>query len=195
MIIKRNFYQQPTLDVAEQLIGKLLVREINGHLLIGSIVETEAYIGKDDSACHAAKGLTPRTKVMFGKAGFSYIYLVYGMHFMLNIVTEKSNFPAAVLIRAVEPLKGITAMQSYRNAELNNLCNGPAKLCQALAINKGLNNWDLTKGQYLWLEDTDKTSKYEVARSTRIGINYANKKDREAKWRFYRKNCRFVSRK
>jgi len=195
MILNRNFYQQPTLQVAEQLIGKLLIRTVGKQHLIGKIVETEAYIGENDSACHAAKGLTPRTEVMFGEAGFSYIYLVYGMHFMLNIVTEKSNYPAAVLIRAVEPLKGISTMQSYRNTEIKELCNGPAKLCQAFAINKDLNNWDLTKGQALWLEDSDSQSKNEVIRSTRIGIHYANKKDRDAKWRFCHKNSGFVSRK
>jgi len=195
MILKRNFYQQPTLQVAEQLVGKLLFRTVDGQRLVGKIVETEAYIGENDSACHAAKGLTPRTEVMFGEAGFSYIYLVYGMHYMLNVVTEKSNFPAAVLIRAVEPLKGISIMQNYRNTELKDLSNGPAKLCQAFAINKDLNNWDLTKGEALWLEDPNNQSKSEVICSTRIGIHYANKKDREAKWRFCHKNSRFLSRK
>ena len=195
MILNRTFYQQPTLQVAEQLIGKLLVRTVGEQLLIGKIVETEAYIGENDSACHAAKGLTPRTEVMFGEAGFSYIYLVYGMHFMLNIVTEKTNYPAAVLIRAVEPLSGISIMQNHRNAEMKALCNGPAKLCQAFAINKDLNNWNLTKGHTLWLEEPNTPSKPTVIRTARIGIDYANKKDKDAKWRFCHKNSHFVSRK
>src|ERR1700751_5778938 len=128
--LPRSFYQQPTVDVARQLLGKYLVRKHADGLTAGRIVESEAYIGPEDKACHAARGGTPRTEIMFGRAGHAYIYLIYGFHCMLNIVTEKEDFPSAVLIRAVEPLKGIELMQTRRGMEqLIHLASGPGKLC------------------------------------------------------------------
>lgn len=195
MKINRTFYQNNTLQVAENLLGKIIVREYNKQRLTAMIVETEAYIGKDDSACHAAKGLTQRTEIMFGEAGMAYVYFVYGMHYMLNIVTEEINFPAAVLIRAVEPLSGDDVMINNRNVRGKNISNGPAKLCQALNIDKSLNGWDITKGEKLWLEEHEAVSTFEIAHSPRVGIDYAKEIDRKAPWRFYIKNNPYVSKK
>ena len=114
MKIPRSFYEQNTLDVARQLLGKYLVRRHPDGTAVGRIVETEAYVGPEDKACHASRGRTPRTEIMFGRAGHAYVYMIYGFHYMLNIVTEAADFPAAVLIRAVEPLNGVRLMQSRK---------------------------------------------------------------------------------
>ena len=144
-MIDRVFFIRPTLIVARALLGQRLVREIDGQRLSGLIVETEAYIGFDDTASHASKGRTARTEVMFGPPGQTYVYLIYGMYHMLNLVTEPVDFPAAVLIRAIEPLEGIEFMQRHRRqTTIANLTNGPGKLCQALAINQAFNRWDVT---------------------------------------------------
>ena len=115
--LPRSFYEQPTLDVAKQLLGKYLVRKHPQGVTVGRIVETEAYIGPHDLACHASHGRTPRTEVMFGSAGHAYVYFVYGVHYMLNLVTEAFNHPAAVLIRALEPIDGIELMETRRGTE------------------------------------------------------------------------------
>ena len=104
-ILKRSFYAQPTIEIAKQLLGKFLYRRVNGKLYVGKIVETEAYLGAKDSACHASRGMTERNKAMFGPAGHAYVYFIYGMYHCLNVVTEKENDPCAVLIRALEPAK------------------------------------------------------------------------------------------
>jgi DNA-3-methyladenine glycosylase len=195
-IINQNFYTQPTLTVARELLGQCLVREINGQRLIARIVETEAYIGPTDTACHASKGRTPRTEVMFGPPGRAYVYLVYGMHSMLNLVTEAEGFPAAVLIRAVEPVQGVAIMQTNRplkNLKPENLTNGPGKLCQALAIDRAFNNWGVTLGQTLWVEQGEAIADKLIATGPRIGINYAEPKDRIAPWRFWVAGNGFVS--
>jgi len=195
-ILNQNFYAQPTLTVARQLLGQRLVREIDSQRLIARIVETEAYIGPTDTACHASKGRTPRTEVMFGPPGRAYVYLVYGMHSMLNLVTEVEDFPAAVLIRAVEPVAGEEIMQTNRhlqNPNLQNLTSGPGKLCQALAIDRALNNWDVTLGQTLWVEYGEAIANNLIATGPRIGINYAKPKDRIAPWRFWVAGNGFVS--
>lgn len=126
----QSFFLRPTLKVAESLLGKLLIRRLNDTLLVGKIVETEAYCGADDLACHASRGKTPRTAIMFGPGGYWYIYLIYGIHHCLNIVTERENYPAAVLIRAVAPLQGFTAEAKT---------NGPGKLCKAYQLTRELN--------------------------------------------------------
>ncbi|MBI2179562.1 MAG: DNA-3-methyladenine glycosylase [Deltaproteobacteria bacterium] len=126
MKLSRSFYEQSTLDVARQLLGKYLVRQHADGTTVGRIVETEAYIGPEDKACHASRGRTPRTEVMFGPAGYTYVYLISGFHHMLNIVTESVDYPAAVLIRAVEPVAGVEIMKTRRRTEsLRNLANGP----------------------------------------------------------------------
>ena len=196
--LDQDFFTQPTLTVARSLLGQRLVREFEGQRLSGLIVETEAYVGPNDSASHASRGRTPRTEVMFGPPGRTYVYLVYGMHYLLNVVTEQEDFPAAVLIRAVAPVEGIEMMQANRRlgnqANASNLTNGPAKLCQALRIDKSLNNWDVTLGQKLWLEPNDPIPEIGIASGPRIGINYAQLKDRIAPWRFWVEENRFVLR-
>ena len=193
MKIDRRFFRQETLEVAKQLLGTKIVRQQGEITLSAMIVETEAYVGPNDSACHAAKGKTQRTQIMFGEAGHAYIYFVYGMHYMFNIVTESVNFPAAVLIRAAEPLEGIQHMIRHRKNQHKNLCNGPARLCQALAIDKALNGIDLTTNDKLWIEHHQAIKPTEIIRTTRIGIDYAEEKDRNAKWRFYLKNNSHIS--
>ena len=199
-VISRNFFNQPTLQVARALLGQRLVREVAGQRLGGQIVETEAYLGLDDSASHAYKGRTARTAVMFGSPARTYVYLIYGLYYMLNIVTEAESIPAAVLIRALEPQEGLETMQANRRRGQTrpitdrNLTNGPGKLCQALAIDKTLNDWDLSRRQALWLEPGPSLPDAAIAAGPRIGIDYAAPKDREAPWRFWVKDNRFVSR-
>jgi len=183
MMLKRPFYKQSAVTVARNLLGKKLVREYNGALLSGTITETEAYLGIADSASHGYKGLTPRNRVLFGEAGMAYVYIVYGYHFMLNIVTGKVNEPFAVLIRAMEPLDGVGVMTRLRKNS-RHLADGPAKLCQAIAIDKTFNGWDLTKGELLWIEDYRTIPDNLVKRTPRIGIDYALQQDRDALLRF-----------
>jgi DNA-3-methyladenine glycosylase len=196
--LKRNFYNQSTLKVAQDLLGKFLVRKIGKNILSGKIVETEAYVGPNDLASHASRGKTTRTAPMFGPPGYAYVYLVYGLNYCFNIVTEGKNYPAAVLIRAIEPAEGIKLM--CRNRKLNfqfsilnfKLTNGPGKLCQALKIDKSLNNLDLTKN-ILWLEDRGiKIKPSEIAAAKRIGVDYAGKYKNKP-WRFYLRENKFVS--
>jgi DNA-3-methyladenine glycosylase len=183
-ILTRSFFEQDTLMAARELLGKKLVRELDGQRLSGMIIETEAYIGTTDTACHASKGKTPRNAVMFGKAGIAYIYFVYGMHYMLNMVTEAEDNPCAVLIRAIMPLEGKSTMEMRRKRTGKNLTDGPAKVCQAMGIDKALNSWDLTRGEKLWLEEYQVISSDRIRRTPRIGINYAAQKDKDALWRF-----------
>ena len=191
MKLPRSFYERSTLVVARQLLGKYLVREHRDGTTIGRIVETEAYVGPEDKACHASKGRTPRTKIMFGQAGYAYVYLVYGFHHMLNIVTESVDFPAAVLIRAVEPVRGIELMQMRRkNETLHNLASGPGKLCQSFAIDRQLNGDDLC-GTVLYLEDRGEVVS-KIVTTPRIGVDYAGKWKNKP-WRFLIKGNQFVS--
>ena len=148
--LSRSFYNRPTLTVAKELIGKHLYF----YDCIGEIIETEAYIGKNDPACHACNGKTPRNKAMFGLPGYSYVYFIYGMYFCLNFVTENDGFPAAVLIRALKPVKGIESMKMKRNiTDFNNLTSGPGKLCQALGISKKFNNIDICNNKNFYVKD------------------------------------------
>lgn len=183
-ILKKDFYHRDTIQVAKNLLGKKLVRRQKGRILSGMIVETEAYLSRSDSASHAYKGQTPRNSVMFGPAGRAYVYFIYGMHYMLNVVTEEKGSPGAVLIRAVEPLNGLHQMQARRKKCGRDLTNGPAKLCQAMAIDKFLNGWDLTCGKTLWLEEYKAMPDTCVIRGPRIGIDYAEPRDRQANLRF-----------
>jgi DNA-3-methyladenine glycosylase len=183
-ILTRNFFDRDTLIVARDLLGKKLVRSFDGQILSGMIVETEAYVGAEDTACHASKGKTPRNSIMFGMPGIAYIYFVYGMHYMLNAVTEAEGNPCAVLIRAVMPLEGRDVMEIHRKRSGKNLTDGPAKVCQAMGIDKSLNGWDLTLGKSLWIEEYQTIPSDRIHRTPRIGINYAAPKDRDALRRF-----------
>ena len=184
-ILSQDYYDRETSRVAKDLLGKKLVRRQKGRALSGMIVETEAYLSRSDSASHAYKGQTPRNSVMFGPAGRAYVYFIYGMHYMFNVVTEEKGSPGAVLIRAVEPLNGLHEMQVRRKKTGRDLTNGPAKLCQAMAIDKFLNGWDLTRGITLWLEEYQDIPDTCVIRGPRIGIDYAEPEDRQANLRFF----------
>ena len=184
-LLKHHFYVCDTLSVADALLGKKLVRKYRGNLLSGLICETEAYLGSMDSASHAFRGKTPRNAVMFGRAGVAYVYFIYGMHYMFNIVTEAEERPCAVLIRGIIPLDGIKHMQRYRGRSGKDLTNGPAKLCRALAIDKSLNKWDLTVGKKLWVQDQPSLPEHFIKKGPRIGIDYARPVDRRAPRRFW----------
>ena len=190
--LPRSFYSRSTLQVASDLIGKVLVRDFDGRRLSGRIVETEAYVGPHDLACHASKGHTPRTSIMFGPAGYAYVYMIYGFYFCLNVVTERKGYPAAALIRGVEPLENLDFMRKLRNnpERDTNIASGPGKLCKAMSIDKRLNGEDLL-GQTLWIEDR-KLDSGPILTSPRVGVDYAGEyKDKP--WRFYLANNPHVS--
>ncbi|MBK9307815.1 MAG: DNA-3-methyladenine glycosylase [Nitrospira sp.] len=169
-ILTRTFFDRPTLTVARSLIGKYVVRENGKGLLLGKIIEVEAYIGTEDKACHASKGRTTRTEVLFGPPGIAYVYLIYGMYDMLNVVTERAELPAAVLIRAIE-VEG-------------RLIDGPGKLCRELEIDRSLHRLDLTQGQSLWFEDRgSRVPSKQVGTFPRIGVDYAGAWAKKP-WRF-----------
>ena len=198
-VVPADFFARPTLTVARELLGKRLVRDLGEKQLSGLIVETEAYIGLTDTASHASRGRTPRTEVMFGAPGYTYIYLIYGMHHLLNLVTEQMEFPAAVLIRAIEPQTGILMMQTHRAAPnrrpvaRQNLTNGPGKLCQALRIDRDLNQKPIFEPDRLWVEFAEPVSPGDVMCGPRIGIGYAQAGDQAAPWRFWIQDNVFVS--
>ena len=193
MKLTPSFYRRPTLEVAQSLLGKVLVRRLNGKNLAGKIVETEAYTGSEDLACHASKGKTPRTAIMFENGGCAYVYMIYGFYFCLNAVTEAEGYPAAVLIRALEPLDQISSMRRLRRnpARDSDIASGPGKLCMAMRIDKRLNGADLT-GNTLWIEDRNlDIDGIEV--SPRVGVDYAGDyKDKP--WRFFIRGNPHVSR-
>ena len=202
MLLPKKFYNRPTLKVAQDLLGCFLVRRFKnpldkggvGGFLKYKIVETEAYNGPKDLASHASIGKTERNKTMFDAPGTIYVYFTYGIHYMLNIVTEEKDYPAAVLIRAVEPIdaSGRTALKAVGPP----LINGPAKLTKALQIDKSFNGLTVyTKKHGLWIEGrAEELKSNQVVRTTRIGIDYA-KGYKDKKWRFYIKGNKFVSKK
>lgn len=164
-----DWHGQPTLTVLERILGKVLVHERRGRRVSGVIIEAEAYIGEDDPACHAAPGRTPRNAPLYGPPGRAYVYLNYGLHYLVNAVTEQDGFPAAVLIRALEPLEGLDLMRRRRGPVPDSrLCRGPGNLTQALGIDLRHNRTDLATGP-VRLEDHGFTVG-RVDYSTRIGI-------------------------
>jgi len=198
MRLSREFFAQDTLTVARLLLGKRLVRRLNGQRLSGRIVEAEAYIGQDDKGCHASVGRTARNDVMFGPPGHAYVYFTYGRHWMFNVVSEAEGFPAAVLVRALEPLEGIPTMERNRKGRTGfELCSGPAKLAQALQITRALSGADLCarRGAELWLEDTPPISDGDIAAGPRIGLNSVPEPWLSKPWRFYIADSLFVSRR
>jgi DNA-3-methyladenine glycosylase len=183
-VLPRAFYDRPTLEVAKELLGKVLVHRSPRGTAAGVIVETEAYIGEDDPACHAAPGPTMRNQPLYGPPGITYVYLNYGIHFLVNAVTESAGSPAAVLIRALEPIGGIELMTRRRRRgrdsffasrkmspdPLTNLCRGPGNLTQALGITLAENRLDLTSSR-LSIEDRGVVPQ-RVAWGPRIGIRH-----------------------
>jgi DNA-3-methyladenine glycosylase len=171
-ILDKKFFARDTLTISEELLGKFLVENISGLTRGHMITETEAYDGPDDLASHASKGKTPRNEIMFGEPAVWYVYLVYGMHFMLNIVTGPQDYPAAVLIRGI------------LHADGRNL-NGPAKLTKALSINKAFNTLPATPESKLWIEDHGIViPKNTIQTSPRIGVDYA-KEWKDKPYRFF----------
>lgn len=195
-IIKKDFYLRNGLDVARDLLGKIIVREIDEEKFYFKIVETEAYLGPEDKGAHSYGGkVTPRTKPIFEEGGITYIYLIYGMYYCLNIVANKMDVPHCVLIRAVEPLneKAIAFSKVNRpikSKKLQDLTNGPGKLCKALKIDKVLNEIDVTKKGALYILEGEEPK--EIVMDKRINIDYAEEyKDKE--WRFYIQGNPYVS--
>lgn len=175
------------MEVAPRLLGCILEREIDGQIIRAKIVETEAY-DQTDVASHSYKGRTPRTEVMFGPSGYLYVYFTYGMHYCCNVVVGHEGSGAAVLLRAVEPLEGTRLIEERRGRQGIEATNGPAKLCQALAINKALNGHDLRSGE-IRLAVQPPALPGNIMQTTRIGIS----KGKELPWRFYLKNNPYVS--
>jgi len=174
-VLQRDFYNRDTSEVARDLLGKALVKHSGTKMVGGIIVETEAYYGEDDPASHAYAGVTPRSKIMFGKPGLAYVYLCYGMYYLFNIITESEGKPGAVLIRALDPVWGVDIMKQRRNTE-SNLTNGPGKLTIALEIDIKDNGVDIVKGEnglYVFEykpESGDYKSNYKIAKTNRIGV-------------------------
>jgi DNA-3-methyladenine glycosylase len=188
VILSRDFYARPTLDVARDLVGRVLVHDTRAGLAAGLIVEVEAYIGESDPACHAAPGPTRRNAPLYGPPGIAYVYLNYGMHYLVNAVTEPEGSPAAVLIRALEPIEGEDLMRRRRargtarrpeSFATADLCRGPGNLTRALGISLRENVRDLTTGR-LWIEDRGGPPR-SLAWSRRIGIRVGV----EAEWRVF----------
>lgn len=190
--LERSFYDRDTLIVARELLGKRLVRQIDGARLAGRIVETEAYT-QDDAACHASRGCTPRTAVMFGPPGHAYVYFIYGMHHCFNVVTESEGTAGAVLIRALEPVEGLDQMLARRRGHSGvALTNGPARLCYALGIDRTLNGVDLVTGDRLWIEPDQTIPDAQIARGPRIGVR-GDERALNCPWRFWVRDHPYVS--
>ncbi len=199
--LERPFFARPACVVAVDLLGKRLVRLVNGRLLSGIVVETEAYCDSDerDLACHGDKTNggrpTPRTAVMFGPPGFAYVYFTYGMHWMFNVVTGEAGQANAVLIRALEPVAGQDVMRENRNGRaLPQLTNGPAKLAQALDINKSQNGANLCDPHgVVWFENAPPLMPESIASGPRIGLGKTPEPWLSMPWRYWLKGNAFVS--
>jgi DNA-3-methyladenine glycosylase len=179
--LPRDFYAQETALVAQSLLGMLLVHRVEGELRIGRIVETEAYLGPHDRAAHSSKGITGRTRILFGPPGFAYVYLIYGIHHCMNVVTEPEGNGSAVLIRALEPLRGISGGT-----------RGPGLLCKAMAIDRSHNGLDLC-GNELYIAAPDSPQRISIVKRPRIGVGYAGEWAHKL-LRFYIEGNPFISR-
>ncbi len=180
--LKRSFYERDTQLVAKELLGKYLIHNKAGEERIGKIVEVEAYLGPHDLAAHSAKGLTKRTEVMFGPAGYAYVYLIYGMYYCFNVVTEQEGHASAVLIRALEPIKNVAGKTQ-----------GPGLLCKAMEIDKKLNGHDLLSADFRIVEPSA-IEPISIVKRPRVGVDYAKHWARRL-LRYYIKDNKFVSRK
>jgi len=180
--LPRDFFSRDTISVAKDLLGALLIRHYDGVDHIGRIVEVEAYLGLHDLASHSSKGITPRTKTMYGPPGRAYVYLIYGMHHCMNVVTEPEGRGTAVLIRAIEPVLNVVGNT-----------RGPGLLCKAMQIDKSLNDYDLA-GDLLYIAARPLNEAVSIVERPRIGIHYAGEWV-EKPLRFYIKDNPFVSKK
>lgn len=178
----RLFYKRNTIEVAKRLLGQYLVHKKNNIEYIGKIVEVEAYLGQHDLACHSSKGLTKRTKVLYGPAGYAYIYLIYGMYHCMNVVTEGEGIGSAVLIRAIEPIQNLDNVRTQ----------GPGLLCRAMKIDLSLNAHDLLSDNFFIAKGESK--KQEIVTTTRVGVDYAGEWAKKP-LRFYLKNNHYISKK
>ncbi|HNP28315.1 MAG TPA: DNA-3-methyladenine glycosylase [Nitrospirales bacterium] len=174
----REFYDRPTLKVAKELLGKVLIKQTPNGIIRTKIIDTEAYVGPKDQACHASKGRTKRTEIMFGPAGFTYVYLIYGMYHCLNIVTEQEEYPAAILIR------GLEVLGEDHSPDLLRRIDGPGRVCRFLEIDRTHNGLDVTLGTTLWIENHDlAVSQKQIRALPRIGVDYAGEWAKKL-WRF-----------
>lgn len=178
--LPRSFYNRDTITVAKELLGKYIIHKSNNIKRIGKIVEVEAYLGEHDLAAHSSKGITKRTEVMFGPPGYVYVYLIYGMYYCMNIVTEGEGQGSAILLRAIEPIQNIEGRTQ-----------GPGLLCKSLHINKQHNKHDLLSND-LYIAASIKSDPFTIAKSSRIGVSYA-KHWAKRLLRFYIKGNAFVS--
>lgn len=179
--LPRAFYNRDTVTVARELLGKLLVHRCNGVERVGRIVEVEAYLGPHDLAAHSARGITERNKVMFGPPGRAYVYFIYGMHHCMNVVTEREGYGAAVLLRALEPVRNLAGRAA-----------GPGLLCRAMEIDRRLNGHDLLSDNFFVTEPTA-AERCQIVRRPRVGVDYAGPWARRH-LRFYIKGSSFISR-
>ena len=180
--LPREFYDRDTIEVAKDLLGKCLVHVSGGVERIGRIVEVEAYLGPHDRAAHSSKGLTPRTKTMFGPPGHAYVYLIYGMYYCMNVVTQPEGVASAVLLRALEPVKN-----------LEGRTQGPGLLCRAMHIDKRLNGHDLLSGDF-HIAGARSRGRISIVSRPRIGVEYAGSRWARRLLRFYVRDSACVSR-
>ena len=183
-MLEREFYQRDANETAQDLLGKLLVHKTAEGITGGVIVEVESYIGPDDKGSHAyLNKRTERTEIQYGPGGFAYVYSIYGMHYCFNVVTNRTEKPEVVLVRAIEPIMGIELMQKRRKTDnIRNLCNGPGKLCQAMTITKEQYGYDLCSSE----------QEIQIMRSPRINIDYAEE-CKDYLWRYFIKDNPYVS--
>ncbi len=194
-VLGRTFYDRDVTLVARELLGAVIIHDSDAGRTAGRIVETEAYLPAGDSACHGARGRTRRNASMFGPPGHAYVYAIHA-RWCLNTVTEEEGRGCAVLIRALEPLAGIALMQQRRGMEkVLDLARGPARLCEALGIDRELDGWDLTQGEVLWIAaapaDTPPVTPTDVVISPRVGVTSAQ----ELPLRYFVADCRYVSKR
>ena len=184
--LPRDFFSQPALEAARQLLGMRLVRTETQNRISGIIIETEAYGGEEDLGCHCRSGRTARTQVMYGPPGYAYVYFTYGQHWMLNFVVEGEGYPAAILIRGIQPEEGIETISSRRaNQPPAQWTNGPAKICQALNIDKGFNGADLCfPDAQLFVERGISIPDSCVTTGPRVGLNTVPEPWKSIPWRF-----------
>lgn len=185
-VLSRDFYLREPLAVARDLLGKVLVSQIHGHRVTGVIRETEAYDGESDQACHAKAGKTPRNEIMYGVGGHAYIYFTYGMHWMMNCVVGAADYPAAVLIRAIEPIEGLKTIRAIRTPIAERYwCDGPAKLTKSLGITGEYNGTDLCEIiAGVWIEAGETIPDSHVKITPRIGIENTPEPWKSKPWRF-----------